>query len=366
MNEQDDTMITSGSDVKPSEEDHICTNPDTCMAGQPPEHLISQNTDASPVQEAPKKSLHSRKVALLVVGAIVVLVGGLSTYVYTHASTDSTVRAITTRLPFPAMMVGRSVVTYKQYYDEQDSLKKYFASSVSAESPAPTDEQLNDMIVQALTNKTVVKTLASNYGITTDQNKIEAFYQNFLQSNAGQSEEAVQQQLKDTFGWSVSEFKQRVVAPIVLSTAVEEYIAKSPYFQKPLSDEIQSAYTRVTTGGEDFETVGTEVHERVQLTLKSDLGFIKKSDLPESWGSKVSSLENGQVSEVIELPQGYAIFKVTDRIKSQEKPSGKKGTEETESDDQLHLYTITVPKKTSEQVIEQYLNQVPVRIFIKA
>jgi hypothetical protein len=301
----------------------------------------------------------------LAVGAVVVLIGGLTTYVYTQASTDNTVKAITTRLPFPAMMVGRSVVTFKQYYDEQDSLKKYFASSTSPESPAPTDEQMNDMIVEALTNKTVVKTLASNYGITLDQSKVGAFYQNFLQSNAGQSAEAVEQQLKDTFGWSVSEFKQRVVVPIVLSTTVEEYIAKSAFFQKPLSDEIQSAYKRVTTGGEDFEAVGTEVHERVQLTLKSDLGFIKKSDLPESWGSKVASLENGQVSEVIELPQGYAIFKVADRIKAQEKSAGKKEAEATESDDQLHLYTITVPKKTLEQVIEQYLNQVPVRVFIK-
>jgi len=366
MHEQDDSMITSGSDATPSQEDHMCTNPDTCMAGQPPEHLIVQDSDASSVAQEPIKTLNARKIALLVVGAVVVLVGGLSAYVYTHASTDGTVRAITTRLPFPAMMVGRRIVTYKEYYNEQDSLKKYFASSASAESPAPTDDQLNDMIVQALTNKSVIKTLASNYGITSDPSKVEAFYQNFLQSNPGQTEEAVEQQLKDTFGWSIPEFKQRVVTPIVLSTSVEEFIAKSPHFQKPLSDEIQSAHTRVTTGGEDFEAVGTEVHERVKLTLKSDLGFIKKSDLPEAWADKVSLLENGQVSDVIDLPQGYAIFKVTDRIKSQEKPSGKTGGEETESDDQLHLYTITVPKKTAEQVIETYLQQVSVRILIKA
>ena len=232
MNEQDDTMVTSGSDATPSQEDHMCTNPDTCMAGQPPEHVIVQNADVSPAKQEPKKKWCTRKMALLAVGAVVVLIGGLTTYVYTQASTDNTVKAITTRLPFPAMMVGRSVVTFKQYYDEQDSLKKYFASSTSPESPAPTDEQMNDMIVEALTNKTVVKTLASNYGITLDQSKVGAFYQNFLQSNAGQSAEAVEQQLKDTFGWSVSEFKQRVVVPIVLSTTVEEYIAKSAFFQK--------------------------------------------------------------------------------------------------------------------------------------
>lgn len=366
MNEQDDSMITSGSDIMPSEDGHICTDSDTCTVDQSQEHLMNNApvevlAVAQPAEKSPK---NTRKAVLLALGALIVLVVGSSAFVYTHASTDKTVQTLTTRLPFPALMVGRSVVTYKQYYEEQDSLKKYFTSAAAQGVPAPSEDQQKMLIEQALVNKAVVRTLASNYGITLDHSKTEVFYQNFLKQNAGESPEVVEKQLMETFGWTASEFKKRVVEPIVLSTQVEEFIAKNEFFQKPGRDEIQSAHARVTTGGEDFETVGTEVHERVRLNMKSDLGFIKKSTLPESWGSKVVDLENGKVTDVIELPQGYAFFKVTERIKSQDK-AVKKVDPKAPVDEQLHLYTITVQKKTLEQVTQEYLEHISVKTLIK-
>lgn len=365
MNEQEETMIESGSDVTTADNDHICTDADMCTTDQSDEHLIVPETTLPVEPVVTKKKNRTHHIALGIIGAAVLVTGALSAFVYTHASTDKTVQALTMRLPFPAIMVGRSVITYKEFYSEQDSLKKYFASSASAGSPAPTDEQLHTMIVQTLSNKAVVKTLASNYGLSLDQNKVEAFYQNFLQSNAGQAPGDIEQKIKETFGWTIPEFKQHVVEPIVLSTEVSDYIAASDYFQKPLRDEINAAHTRVTTGGEDFEKVGTEVHGRVKIDLKSDLGFVKKSDLPEAWGSKVADLESGKVTDVIDLPQGYAIFKVTDRIKSQEAKGKKADPKAAPTDEQLHLYTITVPKKTLDQVVADYLANVSVKTLIK-
>lgn len=360
-------MITSGSDAMTSEDaDHICTDADMCMADQPQEHMIVMDApveDASQASSKIPKKTNVRTITLVAVGVIIVVVGGLSAFVYTHAANDKTVKALTTRLPFPALFVGRSVVTYQEYYNEQDSLKKYFASSAVQGTKTPTEDQLNGMIAQTLTNKAVVKTLAGNYGLTLDQSKVEAFYQNVLKQNAGQTPATIEKQLKDTFGWTVLEFKQHVVEPIVLSQEVSDYIAKNEFYQKPLRDEINSAHTRVTTGGEDFEKVGTEVHDRVQLKLKGDLGFIKKSALPSAWGDKVANLENGKVTDVIELPQGYAIFKVADRIKAQD--TGKKTDPKAVTDEQIHLYTITVPKKTLDQVMADYLKNVSVKTLIK-
>lgn len=364
MNEQDDSMIESGSDVMTQDDGHICTDADMCTADQPQEHLIVSEPSLPVAPVTTKKKMRTHHIVLGVIGVLVIVVGALSAFVYTHASTDKMVQGLAMRLPFPAILVGRSVVTYKQFYNEQDSLKKYFASSVTAGSPAPTDEQLRVMIIQTLSNKAIIKTLASNYGLTLDQNKVEAFYQNFLQSNGGQAPDVIEQKIKETFGWTIPEFKQHVVEPIVLSAQVSDYIAASTYFQKPLNDEMRSAYVRVTTGGEDFEKVGTEVHDRIKVDMKSDLGFIKKSDLPESWGSKVADLENGKVTDVIELPQGYAIFKVTDRIKSQEVKGKKADPNAAPADEQLHLYTITVPKKTLDQVVAEYLANVSVKTLI--
>ena len=370
LNEQDELTTPTGTESSEIGNEHICTDADMCATDQSLDRMVAPEVSVSSKKDKRKMRMSSRNIVLVVVGVVVVLFGVMTAYVYTHASTDKTVRALTTRLPFPAIMIGRSVVTYKAYYAEQDSLKKYFASSVAQGTEAPTDDQLKTMIVQTLANKAVVRKLASDYGVTLDPAKVEEFYQNFLQSNAGASEEEVKKQLQDTFGWTPEQFKQRIVQPIVLSTAVSEFVSKSPFFQEPVKNEIDSAFKRITTGGEDFETVGNEVHTRVQVDLKSDLGFIKKSELPDSWGSKVADLENGKTTDVIDLPQGYAIFKVSDRIKSDVTPTKEKNADVKEeavpADDQLHLLTITVPKKTLDQIIQNYLKQVPPRVLIKA
>jgi hypothetical protein len=252
-------------------------------------------------------------------------------------------------------------VTFNDFYKEQDSLKRYFATSEAQAGQVPDDEQMQSMIVQTLINKAVVEKLANDYGVKLVPSKVQEFYQSFLDSNVGSTEESIKQQLQETFGWTPEQFKKQIIEPIALSTEVATYVAESPFFQKPLKDEIESAYKRVTTEGEDFVTVGTEVHERVKIDLKSDLGFVNKSDLPESWASYVVDLETGKTTEIVELPQGYAIFKVSDRIKSQEKA----GKTAVATDEQLHLLTITVPKKTLDQVVQEYLAKTPVTTLIK-
>jgi hypothetical protein len=365
MNEQDDSLIRSSDDEPtPSGDEHICTDPDTCTADQPQEHLVTPESFEAPVVtkfSKIKKHATPRNVVLGIIALFVVVVGGLSSYVYTHASTDKTVRAITTKLPFPALILGRSVVTFNDFYKEQDSLKRYFATSEAQTGQVPDDEQMQSMIVQTLVNKAVVEKLANDYGVKLVPSKVQEFYQSFLDSNVGSTEESIKQQLQETFGWTPEQFKKQIIEPIALSTEVATYVAESPFFQKPLKDEIESAHKRVTTEGEDFVTVGTEVHERVQIDLKSDLGFVNKSDLPESWASYVVDLETGKTTEIVELPQGYAIFKVSDRIKSQEKA----GKTAVTTDEQLHLLTITVPKKTLEQVVQDYLAKTPMTTLIK-
>ena len=326
-------------------EDHIC------MDGHETNDRM-QVTESS-TNPASKKSLTKfswKKITLIVIAVIVVVIGGLAAFVYTHASTDKTVQAITSKIPFPAMLVGRSVITYTDYYNERDALQKYFASVQSSGTAAPAPADLNKMISDTLVNKVMVEKLASDYGITLDPKRVDAFYQNIVQSDQGDA--AFTKQLHDTFNWTPQDFKTRIVDSIVLAGQVSDYITASKPMQQPQLDLINSAHTRVTSGKEDFETVANEVHKQAQVNINSDLGFIKTSEIPADWASKVTSLQKDQISDVIELPTGYAVFKLIDR-------NG------TGADEQLHLLTITVPKVTLEQVIADYLKNISVQTWIK-
>jgi len=352
MNEQlDSTDHTESHDAEEKiPESPVQEGGDACCA-EPHHH---ENASMPQEQEAhtepeptPARKVYKR------LGVVVIFCALLSGYVYTHSASEENVQRITSAFPFPAFLVGRSVVTYAQFYQEKEALTKYFASTEAEGTGQPDGEQLNSMVLQALTNKAVVKKFASDFGVQLNQAKVGEFYQNFVDANAGSDASVMESQLQETFGWSASEFKHRIVEPIVLSSQVAEYIDAEDFFQEPVKQAMENAHARVKNNGEDFALVADEVHEREGVKIKSDLGFIKKSALPEVWGETISQLALDEVSEVITLPQGYAIFKVTERIKNEDE------------DEQLHIFAITIPKVTLDQLVSKYLDRVTVRTFLR-
>jgi parvulin-like peptidyl-prolyl isomerase len=177
---------------------------------------------------------------------------------------------------------------------------------------------------------------------------VEQYYQDVLASQ--ESEEAFVQDLTNTFGWTVEEFKSRVVESIVLALQMSEAILADESLQQSRRDTIDTAYTRVA-GGEDFASVAKEVNARFDAGLEADLGYIKLSIIPESWAAAVEILETGTTTDVLDLPEGYAIFKAEDRIVAAE-------------DTQIHLLSITVPKVTLEEVVKEYLETAKVKRYV--
>lgn len=362
MYEQDDSLVQGDA--------HICHDADRCSVNEQESGMVMHEVPSETTNKQKGSPSRLHKIIFGILCVLVLGVIGVGVFVYRHSVTDSRVEWITTKLPFPAISVGRQLISYRVYYEEKQTIKKYFSSAQMQGNQVPTDDQIHTIILQALSNRAAVKKFASDYGVTMDPKKVEEYFQNFLATNKGQSTEQIEKQLEDTFGLSLSEFKERMVKPMVLSTEVAAYVEKSDFFQKLGRDEIQSAYTRVTEKGEDFETVGKEVHERLGIQMKNDIGFLKKSDLPPSWAEKVVNLEKDQISEVIDLPQGYVIFKLADRIKSQEatdkKTSIKKGEAKAEPvDEQLHLIAISIPKKNFDQILQAYLQTHPPKILMK-
>jgi parvulin-like peptidyl-prolyl isomerase len=279
---------------------------------------------------------------------VVVVAGALASFVYTHAASNPRVGQITRVFPFPAVMVGRHAVSFQDYYNEQSAIKQYFSSATN-KAATISDEEMSAIAINTLVNKTVVKKLASDYSLTLDSSRVEDYYQKLIE--AGDGEEAFKKQLSETFGWTPDDFKTSIVGSLILAMQVGEFIAQNEDLQAPQKTLIDEAYTRVASG-EDFAVVAKEVHEKARVAMDSDLGFINASELPLSWSENVTTLETGKVSEVVELPEGYAFFSVSERRGSGEK-------------EEIHLLAVTVPKKNLEQVVGEYLETVKVRKMIK-
>ncbi|HLD20993.1 MAG TPA: peptidyl-prolyl cis-trans isomerase [Patescibacteria group bacterium] len=297
-----------------------------------------------PIAPAWKQKLLTPKGKFVVgVVAIIVLFALVTAQVYARPVTDNFVRTMSGVVPYPAISVDGKTVTIKEFLIEYDALQQYFGD---LGEQAPPSGQLEIAIADTLVNKIAIQKLASAYGVKLDEERVEQYYQDVI---AQDGEEAFAENLVQTFGWTPEEFKTRIVESIVLALQMTDAVLADTQVQQSRLDLIDSAYARVQAA-EDFATIAKDVHAGFE-GIESDLGYVKVSVIPESWASQVTALEEGQTTAVIDLPEGYAIFKLEEKIIAGE-------------DTQMHLLSITVPKVSLEEVVEEYLATVKVKRYV--
>ncbi len=290
--------------------------------------------------------LKTKKGKYIGLGVGVVVLFVLATMqVYSRPVTDGLVRTLSNVIPYPALSVNGATVSIKEFLIEYDALVQYFGST-EGEVPPPAD-QLEVMIAETLTNKMAMQQLADERGLELDDEKVDAYYQSVIAGQ--QSEELFVSELERTFGWTQDEFKERIVESIVLALQMGEEVLADEDLQIEKSELAQQSYERVV-GGEDFAVVAKDVHSGYP-GLESDLGFVKLSNIPPTWAEVVNGLEVGGITEVLDLPEGYAIFRLEERI-------------DADTDTQLHLLTITVPKVTLEEVVNDYIEEAKIKRYI--
>lgn len=291
------------------------------------------------------KSTQGKIVCILIILVALFLVA--TQQVYSRSVDDPFVHALSQVIPYPALSVNGQKVSMKEFLAEYEALKQYFAQRDSSSSLPP--DQLEIAVADTLVNKIAIAQLAQERGLEVDQARVEKYYADVLASQ--ESEEAFVKELEETFGWTTDEFKKRIVESIVLALQMSEAILQDESIQTSRKALLDAANERVKNG-EDFQTVAKEIHGRFPSSgLESDLGYIKLSLVPESWKSAVEALPTGGMTDILELPEGYAIFFVEDRIV-------------TSDDTQLHLFGITVPKQTLEDVVKAYLETANVKKYV--
>jgi parvulin-like peptidyl-prolyl isomerase len=310
-----------------------------------PEQQVSQ--DEQPVEKNSSGTtshgfLRSTKgkIALLVGLVVVLLIVG-SQQMYARPVTDGMVRFLSKVFPYPAIVVGDDSITFKEFLSEYDALTKYFEESDP--EGMPPEDILEVAIADTIVNKLAVRQIAADYGVEIDADQVEAYYQDLVSTQ--ESEEAFLETVHESYGWTIDEFRERIIESIVLTLQMSDVILEDEESQAERRALIEEAYSRVVEG-EVFEVVAFDVHSGFS-GIESDLGYVNSSIIPDTWFSAVDALEDGEMTEILELPEGFAIFKLVDKIIA---------GEET----QLHLLTITVPKVTLEDVLAEYLETVEV------
>lgn len=277
---------------------------------------------------------------VIVLALVATLVGIGSRQMYQRPVTDPLVRGLSSIFPYTAIKVDGDKVSFKEFLSEFDALVNYF--SETDPEGMPPDDVLEVAIADTIVNKLAVAQLATQYGVELNEDRVDAYYNELVATQ--ENEEAFIQTVNESYGWTKEEFRERIIESIVLTLQMTDVVLEHEEVQQQRLTVITEAAERII-GGEAFEIVAADVHSGFG-GIEADLGYISTSIIPETWLSDVEALEIGEMTGVLDLPEGYAMFMLVD------KTSGE--------DEQLHLYTITVPKKTLEEVLGEYLETVEV------
>ena len=293
-----------------------------------------------PEEKPGQKFVVSKKMMPVVItlGIMLAVFAIMTSFVYRHSPTDSSVRKIVNVIPYPAELIGNHFITLKELADERDMMSTYLqVSGVLDENGGQDDRTIDENLLNTIEQRFIISQIAASRNVVADAGKVDEFY---VDSMAGSDPELFANQITATFGWTTDEFRTRVIEPVVLATLTNESIAQDAERQAEPKRKAQAAYDRLVAG-EDFAAVAGETSGHPSAASGGDVGELLALDVPEEFREVIAALEVGAYSTVFDGKTSFMIFKLTSR-------SG------TGQEEKLGISLISIQKITLTELVEEY------------
>ncbi len=263
-------------------------------------------------------------------------------------------------IPFPAVYVRgagsisvneikANVASIKKFYESQDFEKIGMRVDFSTDQGEKRLQVKEKEIINKMIENKVIEDLAKKRGISLADSDVNTE----LESNIQQfgNKDNLMSDLARLYGWTINDFKQKVVKPAMYSEKLAEVFANE------MDTSVQQAkikllYEKVTGKKEDFAKTAKENSDGQSAENGGDLGWSTKVQLIQPVAEKAFSMKVGEISEPIESPLGFHVLKLEE-----------KKTDNNE--DLVHLRQIFVKKTTFADWLQEKTKGYPTTIFLK-
>jgi parvulin-like peptidyl-prolyl isomerase len=273
--------------------------------------------------EATHQSRDTRRTVTYIVGAVVALIVVVlvifAVLIYGYRSDSSTVRAVSAVVPYPAMEVGNSLVSYHEYLFEMASIKQYYESQSSANGQTPINfnstagkaqlVQLRKQILAQLKSDEVTRQLISKNKIVVTNADLTTQYNQLVKSAGGEAK--LKDVLTKVYGWNTNDLKTKLKFQLQ-TQALAAKITNNPSVDAQAKAKAQDVLNQLNAGG-DFATLAKKYSQDSSAANGGDLGFISKGQTGDTaLETTAFSQTAGQVSGLVKSQYGYEIIKTVE------------------------------------------------------
>lgn len=226
-------------------------------------------------------------------------------------------------IPYPAAIIGsKKIITINELNDNLQAVRKFYENQDFSQVGMRVDFTTEDgqkrlkirekQLFNKMIENKVIEILAKERGInitaeTVDQNvkrKLDEY---------GTAEEA-KANLEKLYGWTLDDFKNKVVRPSLYAEELEKSILdqNKKEFSAGAQTKINEAKKELD-GKADFAETAKQYSEGATAREGGELGWFAKNQLIPEVAEAAFSLKKGATSGVIESELGYHIIEVEDK-----------------------------------------------------
>jgi hypothetical protein len=218
--------------------------------------------------------------------------------------------------PYPVAWVDGEIITTRDVLKNTDSLRNFYETQDFSEIGMRVDFKTEDgkkrlkikekEVFNKLVENILVEKIANVQGIQVD--KREAEQEIVTKAKEVGSTENLALNLKRLYGWSLKDFRDKIVIPKLYLSRLIDYYEQEVFDKKSNSEKIEKAYQELLKRESDFESVAKQYSEGETAEQGGNLGWFKKEYLSEKIGEKAYSMQVGEFSEIIRTSLGSHII----------------------------------------------------------
>lgn len=289
--------------------------------------IAATNSAAETVAGAKRFKKH------LWMGVVVVALVALSPFVvtsvmlYSSKTTNRFTDVMTQYFPFPAAIVNGEFLLYRDFStDAQDAIALTERFSADANLVAqlgsiPTAKETAQEEYDRMISVMVLEQTAAELGVVVDQADVDDVYEAQVLGQVGGDESQVEQTLSELYGWTVDEFKQKVVRELVLRSDVSDYLSENnvPEYINPAKDRLVEVQSKLTDDPESFANLAKEYSEDSSATEGGDLGWFERGVMVKPFEDAAFALtEPNQISDPVQTTYGFHLIQLIERKEATE------------------------------------------------
>lgn len=256
--------------------------------------------------------------ALLVVLAVFLLVSGI--LIYRVGFNNRFTQALTKIIPYPAAVINftdfvsvrtlqTELIAVRRFYENQDFSNIGFRVDFKTVDGQKRLKIKEKNLLNKLIENEIIKQLAEERGIKINSEIITQEVDRKLVQYG--SREAFLNNLKNLYGWNISDFEEKIVKPDMYKAQLQTNLRENDKEMSVAKNKIGEAKKELDNKT-DFSEVAKKFSDGESAKNGGDLGWLTSDQMIPEIAVAAILLNKGERSDIIESTLGFHIVRVDD------------------------------------------------------